>query len=279
MIDYAGIRMTEGQLIACERKIGVNDNMVKSHFHDFYEIYFLEDGERNIIIEGSICTIEPNMFSLKAPYIMHHSYGEQDIHFKRIVLYFRPNAIKSEAMKKALKEATANYRPHPDQARTIQNILNQIIEEEEGNSPYKEEAMQSLLNVLLVCILRQSSSREKTTNQHLIGNVIDYIHNNYFEEITLESLAKHFYVSHYYLCREFKRVTNRTIIQYISFTRISNAQRKIMETDLSITEITNLTGFSNITNFNRVFKKYSGISPSQYRKAYRLIAKKTNLHN
>ncbi|NCC80517.1 MAG: AraC family transcriptional regulator, partial [Clostridia bacterium] len=54
MIDYAGIRMTEGQLIACERKEGMNDNMTKSHFHDFYEIYYLEEGGRNIIIEGSI---------------------------------------------------------------------------------------------------------------------------------------------------------------------------------------------------------------------------------
>ena len=45
-----------------------------------------------------------------------------------------------------------------------------------------------------------------------------------------------------------------------------NAQRKIMETDKSITEIGNLTGFSNITHFNRVFKQYAGLTPSQYRK-------------
>lgn len=272
MIDYAGIRMTEGQLIACERKEGMNDNMTKSHFHDFYEIYYLEEGGRNIIIEGSIYTIEPGMFAIKAPYIMHHSFGDKDVPFKRIVLYFRPNAILSATLQNAMKGITGTYRPARDQKEQFQMLLDGINQEETGNPPFKQEAMQSLLNNLLVSILRQTANKEKSSNQHLVGDVMDYIHDNYFEDITLENLAKRFYVSHYYLCREFKRMTNRTIIQYISVTRISNAQRKIMETDLSITEISNLTGFSNLTNFNRVFKKYAGISPSQYRKEYREMA-------
>ena len=87
--------------------------------------------------------------------------------------------------------------------------------------------------------------------------------------ISLEMLAQMFYVSPYYLCREFKKNTNSTIIRYINVTRIMNAQRKFMETSKNITDISKETGFSNLTHFNRVFKSVTGMSPSQYRKQFR----------
>ena len=46
MIDQAGIRMAQGESLAGERIAGVNDNMMKSHYHNYYEIYYLEAGER-----------------------------------------------------------------------------------------------------------------------------------------------------------------------------------------------------------------------------------------
>ena len=273
MIDYAGIRMTQGQVISCEEKEGINDNMKKSHFHDFFELYYLEGGSRYMIIEGDIYAIEPGMFAIKAPYVMHHSFGSVDVPFKRIVLYFKSTEIESEALLNSLKNSTGVYKPNSKDSAYIHNILNLILNEDQKNTLYKEEFMRCLLNMLLINILRQNPNPEKHTNNNLIGDIIDYIHNNYFEDITLKMLSKSFFVSQYYLCREFKRITNRTLVQYINVTRISNAQRKIMETDKTITEISHLTGFSNITHFNRVFKKYSGMSPSQYRKEYKKISK------
>ena len=84
--------------------------------------------------------------------------------------------------------------------------------------------------------------------------MIRYIHSHYQEDISLEMLAQMFYISPYYLCREFKKSTNSTIVRYINVTRIMNAQRKFMETSKNITDISRETGFSNLTHFNRVFK-------------------------
>ena len=67
--------------------------------------------------------------------------------------------------------------------------------------------------------------------------IINYIHMHYHEDILLEELAKTFFISPYHLCREFKRYTNSTVVQYVNITRIMNAQRKFMETDKNITEI------------------------------------------
>lgn len=266
MIDRAGIRMAQGQVIACERIEGVNDNMSKSHYHDFFELYYLEKGERFHIIRDSVFTIHPGQFVIFAPYVMHHSYGAEDVSFRRILLYFRPSEMQSQELIKAVEAGSGIYTTDSKNRYTIHQLMDLILREEEQESPFKDEYMHSLLNILLVTILRQVPKPIQHMNQTLIGQVIDYIHNNYYEDISLELLSRRFYVSPYYLCREFKRCTNRTIIQYINVTRIMNAQRKIMETDKSITEIGNITGFSNITHFNRVFKQYTGLTPSQYRK-------------
>lgn len=266
MIDRAGIRMAQGQVIACERIEGVNDNMSKSHYHDFFELYYLEKGERFHIIRDSVFTIHPGQFVIFAPYVMHHSYGAEDVSFRRILLYFRPSEMQSQELIKAVEAGSGIYTTDSKNRYTIHQLMELILREEEQESPFKDEYMHNLLNILLVTILRQVPKPIQHMNQTLIGQVIDYIHNNYYEDISLDLLSRRFYVSPYYLCREFKRCTNRTIIQYINVTRIMNAQRKIMETDKSITEIGNITGFSNITHFNRVFKQYTGLTPSQYRK-------------
>lgn len=269
MIDKAGIKMAQGQSISCERLEGVNDNMAKSHYHDFFELYYLESGARYHIIDGFVYPIEAGQFVIFAPYVMHHSYGAEDVPFRRIVLYFEPGEIQSPQLMDAITEGSGVYTVDRKGQNSIHQLLKSILHEEESLSPFKAEYMHNLVNLLLINIQRQVPKPVKQVKQTLVGQVIDYIHGNYFEDITLESLSRMFYVSPYYLCREFKRYTNRTIIQYVNVTRIMNARRKIMETDKSITEIANMTGFSNLTHFNRVFRQYVDMTPSQYRKLYR----------
>ena len=125
-----------------------------------------------------------------------------------------------------------------------------------------------MLNVLLLLIAREKRPEKAPGKSNRIGEVIRYIHSHYQEDISLEMLAQMFYVSPYYLCREFKKSTNSTIVRYINVTRIMNAQRKFMETSKNITDISRETGFSNLTHFNRVFKSVTGMSPSQYRRQF-----------
>ena len=99
-----------------------------------------------------------------------------------------------------------------------------------------------------------------------MAKVISYIEKNYQHELRLQDIATEFYVSEYYLCHEFKKYTNRTIVQYINALRILHAQRLITESDLNFTKIAEQTGFSSLTHFNRTFKSIVGTSPSAYRK-------------
>ena len=103
MIDQAGILMAQGLGIASERIQGVNDNMSQSHYHEYYEIYYLEAGERFHMVEDQLYKMEAGEFMIFPPYVMHHSYGEENIPFKRLLLYFKPEEILWPSVRDALK--------------------------------------------------------------------------------------------------------------------------------------------------------------------------------
>ena len=104
MLDTAAIIISQGKKIAYAYAEGVNDNMTQSHFHDFFELYYLLEGERMHMIEGEIYHLTANDFVLFPPHIMHHSYGEKDMPFKRIVLYFSPDLIANDTICQLLSE-------------------------------------------------------------------------------------------------------------------------------------------------------------------------------
>lgn len=265
MIDQAGIRMAQGSAIACERIQGVNDNMTQSHYHDYFELYYLETGERFHMVGDRVYRNQPGEFFLFSPYTMHHSFGEADVAFKRLVLYFRGEAAASGELRAALENGTGLYQPDPAARQLLHRILQDILKEQESPSPFSGEYQNTLLNLLLLSIVRGLKAPKQPEKRDRIQDIIQHIHLHYMEDLTLEDLARQFYVSPYHLCREFKRRTGRTLTQYINVTRIMNAQRKLMETDWPVTEISDAAGFSSITHFNRVFKRIAGVTPSQYR--------------
>lgn len=104
MIDQAGIMMAQGALIASERIIGVNDNMAQSHYHEYFELYYLETGERFHMVQDRCYKMTAGEFIIFPPYVMHYSYGEKDMPFKRLVLYFRQEELGSDEISESFAE-------------------------------------------------------------------------------------------------------------------------------------------------------------------------------
>lgn len=266
MIDHAGILIAQDHPIACDRVEGSNDNMSKSHYHTHYELYFLEHGNRTHMMNNEMYQTTAGNLMLFAPYVMHHSYSEDDVNFKRIVLYFQESSVHSPELLNLLTNGSGLYILPPKLARTIHTFLIEMLKVQKGTEYLREAALDALLNNLLVTLMQGSHVSEKPAVHNCITQVIDYIEQNYMKEINLKQLASLFYISEYYLCHEFRKYTNRTIIQYINATRILNAQRQIMETNETLTTIATNTGFSSLTHFNRTFKSIMGMSPSAFRK-------------
>ena len=87
------------------------------------------------------------------------------------------------------------------------------------------------------------------------------------EELSLTQVAKAVNISPNHLSEKFKRVTGVNFVKYVARTRYEKARVLLQNFDLRVSEIAFTTGFQSLSQFNRVFKKLSGKSPTQYRAA------------
>lgn len=112
--------------------------------------------------------------------------------------------------------------------------------------------------------VKKNQMEEHTTSERL-RPVIDYIKKNYAYEISLMELAELLPMSEGQFCRVFKQHMKISPMQYLMRYRILQSCRLLQDTDKKIGEIANLTGFNNISYFNKVFMKIIGCTPKEYR--------------
>ncbi|MBR5930224.1 MAG: helix-turn-helix domain-containing protein [Prevotella sp.] len=101
-----------------------------------------------------------------------------------------------------------------------------------------------------------------------ILKVKNYINENYMDELRLAQMAEIAGMSASAFSRFFKQHTGRNLSDYIIDIRLGYATRKLVDTSRSISEISFECGFNNLSNFNRIFKKKKGCSPSEFRENY-----------
>lgn len=97
-----------------------------------------------------------------------------------------------------------------------------------------------------------------------LQQAIHYIHQHLSEEVTLEAIATHLNMSHFYFCRMFKQSTGVTPYQYLLRLRIEHAKQLLLQGDLSIVEIALEVGFANQSHLTHHFKRLVGVTPKQF---------------
>ena len=100
----------------------------------------------------------------------------------------------------------------------------------------------------------------------LIARLEDYIGGHYTEDLTIDRLSRKFYISPYYLSHLFKERTGYSLKQYILRRRIGEAQTRLYTTRDSVQQIAADMGFEDAAYFSRIFTKYVGLPPVEYRK-------------
>lgn len=100
----------------------------------------------------------------------------------------------------------------------------------------------------------------------VINNMLNYIEEILYTDISLKNLAILFNYNEKYIGKLFKKHTGMTVKEYVNDKRLHRAETLLLETHLSITDISLKMGFNNVTYFNRLFKRKFGLSPSEYRK-------------
>jgi AraC-type DNA-binding domain-containing proteins len=151
----------------------------------------------------------------------------------------------------------------------IQNLINEFKEKKPGY----ELIIKSFLSVLTISAFRYYCPQENIKNNRKFyeNNVenfkklIMYVEQNYNKKISIGQAARIVNLSPFHFCKTFKRITGRTFIEFLNLYRINEAEKYLMNTELTITEIAEKSGFCNVNYFDKIFKQYKKYSPSKCR--------------
>ena len=106
-----------------------------------------------------------------------------------------------------------------------------------------------------------------------INIIFNYVKNNFQEDIPLAEIADMVSMTVPSFCRYFKKITNKTFVQFVNERRLVHASKLLTEQTMSITEVCFECGFNNFSHFNKSFKAFTGQNPSEYRKQLKTILK------
>ncbi len=261
-------------------------NMDFQHFHSFYEMFILLDDEAYHIIEGQLYPLQMYDIVCLRPALLHKSHYPVGTPKKRLVINFNFPVQFSEYMPEYVKlldvfnEPVPIFRFDTKNRQPIFAALNEIFTANKSPGAIEQLHTHHCFVELLMALFSNRSQnlfRVEMGQSSLTDKIYDicaYIHSSFPEPLSLESLAQRFYISPCYLSHQFKRVTHFNVTEYIQHTRIRNAQQFLIFTDDAVSQIADACGFKSFSQFNRVFHKFCGCPPSQYRKLNRpFIAK------
>jgi AraC-like DNA-binding protein len=137
------------------------------------------------------------------------------------------------------------------------------------------DAMLRLLSVFsqhLSLAAEQLAVQIESREPPMIRRARQFIESHQQDEISLKEVARAVNTSTYYFCKMFKKATGMTFTQNLSFVRIGQAKKMLLNPHLRVSEIAFQIGFKSLTHFNRVFKQCTGQTPSDYRAALPRIA-------
>ena len=147
-------------------------------------------------------------------------------------------------------------------------LLRESAERDTGYGVFVRSCIFRLLGILYRDGVLTDSERLYTTREReKIMPILSYLNENYAKQITLDRASAMLGFDTSYFCRIFKAATGATFTEYLNFVRISKSESRLSEGKESILEISEAVGFSSVSYFNRIFKRYKGCAPSVYRTA------------
>ena len=250
------------------------ENKVEIHSHDFYEIFFLLDGDISYWLEGKIYQPKKGDILLIDPSTLHRPIiPENKPVYERIVMWIDRNYLDSISSDKIqLSECfdgNSSCLLHPNSSQRAEltekfsNLVREYYSDEYGSSIYADSLFMQImveLNRMKMTHYRPQNVRKTST---LVSGTVEYIGEHFSEELSLDMLAEKFYVSKYHLSHEFSDNVGISVYRYIMLKRLTAAKRMLIENS-SPGEVYLACGFKDYTSFFRAFKAEYGISPREF---------------
>ena len=154
-----------------------------------------------------------------------------------------------------------------NERKEIEGILNAMKRERTEKQPSWGRVLENYLNILVTKMLRKTQGvLEDQSTDTVWEELSEYIDRNLGGELTLSSLAGKCFYNPSYFSRMFKEKFGTSLVEYITRKRLDLAMELLGESEMSVEEICERSGFSDRSNFYYAFSKYVGSTPSEYRK-------------
>ena len=135
--------------------------------------------------------------------------------------------------------------------------------------PVNYEEFGTCIDILKIALFqRQAPSRTNQQQERPIQRITRYLQEHLAEEISLSVLAEEFHLNAQYISQLFKGEIGVNFLAYLTSIRMERAKSLLLTTPLSIAEISERSGYGDYRVFTKTFKKYEGITPSQYRRDF-----------
>lgn len=235
------------------------------HTHKHTELFFIVGGNGRFLIEGQYYPAMNNNLIIINPNVLHTEVSLNAQPLEYIVLGIEGIEL--------FADETGNNRftilEHFEDAE-ISGCLRNILREMEKKNPGYEDICQAYTEILVIRLMRSLSFAAPAEPQSRSASrqcaaVKRYIDQHFKEQLTLDLLAKEGHINKYYLSHIFRQEYGVPPMNYMIAKRVEESKYLLAETDLSLSQIAHLLGFSSLSYFSQVFRRLESISPKDYR--------------
>lgn len=277
------INFYESELFYISREKKIHSSIPSHHYHDAYEILYIISGELYYFIGDRTYQVVSGVLLLINMNEVHRLINSNGAEYERVTLLFKKEALQSLLPEAEDLDLFDYFRSDSNAVKLrgheqnfVEDLFDKIIREDTSNSTNKSASselyVRLMLMELLIFIKRKFDNGhndyfiESNRTYRQISQIINYIHENYNQRLTLEDISKKFYLSQSHLSRTFKESTGFTFIEYVNNVRMKEACTLLKSSKLTVSEIAELVGFESQTHFGRIFKSIVGVPPLKYRK-------------
>ena len=238
-----------------------------SHCHDRYEILYVVQGEGKYTIEGTEYPLRPRTLMFIRPFEYHCLMLDKDSDYRRYCIHFSQSSLGAE-ISKILEEMSASdsSRGNYYSAAALHTDIDSVFDRFETAYELSDDArrifVRALLTELIVLLYSSSAEMNKANERELGARVIRYLNNNIDKDVSLDKLARRFFVSKYYLCRAFKKHNGISVHGYVNHKRVMYA-KQLIESGETASGAAYKVGFGDYSAFYRAYVRIIGKAPTQ----------------